>query len=206
MPPIALAADDFGLSDGIQAYRDGDYSKAEKTFQQGHQQHPEDSRVTYYLAITEAQLGRFKQAKSLYQEILTLDPNSEAAQLAKEGLSYLPTEEGMDKPPRFQGKKQEQVSDPGEKTAMAPTNQLPTTQNGMTPQDMMMWQAVMGQMGGNNQQQGGMNNNPWAYMMMPQATGDPNNPPKIDPSVMSNLLMNQMMQNFTLGGNSEENR
>lgn len=186
------------LTEGVAAYRDGRYLDAEKCFQQVHARHPENSKATYYFAITQAQLGRFKQAKSLYQEILTLDPNSEAAKLAQQGLSFLPEDTALDQPPRFQasGKAEKQpYTDPDNTT---PKEQ---SQTGMSPQDMMMWQMMMAQMGGN--QQGGMN--PWALMMMPQMTGNGQNAPKIDPNVMSNMLMNQMMQNFSLEGSRQDN-
>ena len=53
---------------------------------------------------------------------------------------------------------------------------------------------------------GGVNNMmPW--MMMPQAGTDPNNPGSgYDPNAMSTMLMNQMMQNFSLSGDKDENR
>jgi len=69
---------EFG--NAVKAYREGDYIQARKILHPLHGKQPENSRMTYYLAITEAQLGRFQQAKKLYQEILALDPNSEAAQ------------------------------------------------------------------------------------------------------------------------------
>lgn len=187
------------FAEGVTAYREGRYLDAEKCFQQIRVQHPEDSKTTYYLAITQAQLGRFKQAKALYQEVLTLDPNSESAKLAKEGLLFLPEGTNLDSPPRFQSNSKAVKDNPSVETQTGTTP--PAVTSGMSPQDMMTWQMMMAQMGG-NQQQGGAN--PWAYMM-PQMTGDPN-APKVDPSVMSNMLMNQMMQNFNLDGNKQDNQ
>jgi tetratricopeptide (TPR) repeat protein len=175
--------------------------EAEKYFQKMHAQQPEDSRATYYLAITQAQLGRFQKAKALYQEVLALDPNSESAKLAQEGLLYLPAETNLDSPPKFQKSivTEQDKSIPENRASMPASVVTP----GMSPQDMMAWQMMMSQMGGNQQQQqGGMN--PLMYMM-PQMTGDPN-APKIDPGVMSNMLMNQMMQNFSLDGNKQDNQ
>lgn len=188
---------------GVQAYRDGQYKQAESIFSGLHKQYPEEARITYYLAISNAQLGRFKQARALYQEVLLLNPNGESSQLAQEGLNYLPPDENkFDRPPRFQ---QAQTSSKTEQPSeVAPQAPASATYNDMSPQEMMALQMIMSQMGGSNNNQSGMN--PWAMMMMPQATGDPNNPyaPKIDPSVMSNMLMQQMMQNFSLDGNNSK--
>lgn len=191
------------LTSGVQAYRQGDYLLAHKTLAPLHAQHPENSNVTYYLAITEAQLGRFQQAKKLYQEILTLNLNSDAAKFAAEGLKFLPAEATLDLPPRFQEVPTQQAS---KGTAQSPALQSNSgTASGqsaptMTPQDMMAWQMMMGQtgMGGT----GGMNAMPW---MMPGAMGANGNSGTMDPSLMSTMMMNQMMQNMNLGGSSDEN-
>ena len=198
--PYAHGAAGGLLEEGIAAYRDGRYQEAEKCFQQIHKQHPENSNATYYLAMTQAQLGRFKQAKALYEEVLTLDPNSEAAKLAQEGLLYLPEDSTLDRPPRFQAARTDKKASGGSPQKTQPENTSPTT--AMSPQEMMAWQMMMSQMGGT---QGGLN--PWVFMMMPQANGSQNGMPNIDPNVMSNILMNQMLQNFSLdGGNRSDNQ
>jgi hypothetical protein len=191
---------------GVNAYREGNYLLARKTFAALHKQMPEDTTMTYYLAIAEAQLGHFAQARKLYQEISTLDPNGEAGRMASEGLQYLPGENGLDHPPRFQS--------PGSVTpamlgAAPPANGATGTaapQTGMSPQDMMMLQMMMSQPNGNNQQGvGGFNMLP--YMMMPQAgqTGAGAGASGIDPQVMSNMLMNQMLQNFSMDSGKDQN-
>lgn len=187
-------ADSPELRAGIQAYREGRFLDAEKRFRSLHAQSPEDVTATYYLAITQAQLGRFAQAKALYEEILAKSPDSEAGRLAKEGLAGLPPETFLDRPPRFQ---QPQVLNADAKTKTPDAQAEAAVQPpAVSPQDMMLWQMMMAQMGG-AQGKGGMAM-PWMYMM-PGMSGDGTTPP-IDPAVMSNLLMNQMMQNFSLDG------
>lgn len=198
------------FSSGVKAYREGDYIQARRIFSSLHKQAPEDSRTTYYLAITEAQLGRFQSAKKLYEEIITLNPNGEAARLAKEGLQYLPAETKLDLPPRFQAGATETgqpkaamnpqtPSQPGAIPASPGAGMLP---NGMSMQDWMALQMMMGQGGNNSNNGAGMM--PW--MMMPQAGADPNNPGGYDPNAMSTMLMNQMLQNFSLSGDKDDNR
>jgi tetratricopeptide (TPR) repeat protein len=189
------------FSDAVKAYREGNYIQARKALHPLHRQHPENSRVTYYLAITEAQLGRFQQAKKLYEEILALDPNSEAAQLALEGLKFLPSETTMDLPPRFQEK-----GNAG--TAQSSVNAQPMPQgNGMqmpSPQEWMALQMMMGQngLGGT----GGMNAMPWMMQgTNPSTGGNSYGAGGFDPNVMSNMMMNQMLQNFTLSGDKDDN-
>jgi hypothetical protein len=207
-PPAEQSAYLSTIATGVKAYRDGDYLQAYKVFAPLHGQHPENSRITYYLAITQAQLGRFQQAKQLYQEILTLDPNGDAAKLAAEGLKFLPAEASLDLPPRFQGNPLQaaKTMDPSGYGQAATTGSGAQTGPSMSPQDWMAMQMMMGQNG--MMGSGGMNAMPW--MMMPGANGTNNNGAAgmggFDPSLMSTMMMNQMMQNMTLNSNSEENR
>ncbi len=222
---VALSANTTALAEqtdfqaGVKAYREGNYAQARLTFQQLHQLHPEDSNSTYYLAISEAQLGRYRQAEKLYREILTLNPQSEAAKLAKEGLQYLPGEDtsanALDQPPKFQAQQSTgtlqasqmpqatpHTATTAPQTAQTSATGLPTN---VTPQDMMLWQMMMGQMGNGNNN--GMNSSMMPWAMMPQA--DPSNPAggsNIDPNIMSTMLMNQMMQGFSLDGNTDKDR
>ncbi len=205
--PKASSASSPEFTQGVKAYREGDYISARRTFYGLHRQHPEDSRATYYLAITEAQLGRFQNAKKLYEEILTLDPNGEAASHARNGLQYLPSDTGLDLPPRFHT-----VEKPDSALQTSPQaagqGQAGLAPQGMSQQDWLAWQMMMGQTGmsGNNNNMGntGFGMTPW---MMPQAGGsDPNSPNGYDPNAMSNMLMNQMLQNFSLEGNKDDNR
>ncbi|MBY0405544.1 MAG: tetratricopeptide repeat protein [Cyanobacteria bacterium] len=85
--PVSAIADESSASsntprfqEGVKLYREGQYSKAYPQFEKEHQENPADLNNTYYLAITAAQLGRFKQAKAYYDEINLLDPQSKASQ------------------------------------------------------------------------------------------------------------------------------
>lgn len=177
-----------GYQGAVKAYREGQFLAAEKGFTPLHAQHPDNMKITYYLAITEAQLGRFAEARRLYGEIVLLEPNGQTAALAKEGLSYLPADDAaLDQPPRFQA---------GGVPNAAPVPAASTPNTGLSPQDQMMWQMMMGQ---NNN-----NSNPMGWMM-PQtgATGDG---AALDPGMMSTMMMNQMLQGFNLNGNPDDNR
>ena len=200
---------------GVKAYREGNYRQAGKVFEALHRQAPENAKATYYLAITEAQLGRFQQAKNLYTEILTLDPKGEAAQLAQEGLKYLPPETSLDLPPRFSQANPAHDAEKAAVSSLAATGGAmgasSTTPPGMSTQDLMAWQMLMGQ---NNNNNNGSSN--WMSGMMPNMMmGGQGNSPNgtsaggmsgFDPAMMSNMMMNQMMQNLTPGGDSNDNR
>lgn len=194
---------------GVKAYREGHYPLSEKIFKTLHQEAPENAQYTYYLAITEAQLGRFQKAKQLYEEIVTLAPNGKAAVLAQKGLDYLPKENDLDLPPRFQASDSPAETKPSE--AAVPFSQSQTMgdsmrqgMQGMSPQDWMMMQMMQGQNNGqNNGTMGGMN--PMGWMMMPGMNSGANGAGGYDPNVMSNMMMNQMMQGFGMGGDGSGN-
>lgn len=207
---------------GIKAYREGDYRQAERIFELLHRQQPENTQITYYLAITQAQLGRFQKAEALYKEIIQLEPKGKAASLAQKGLDYLPKEDDLDLPPRFVHSPKDSPSDTSEKSgraqgaAASPSNSvgeqtaamgqamrqsMQAGMQGMSPQDWMMMQMLQGQ-GQNNS--AGANMNPMSWMMMPGMMGG-NGSSGYDPGVMSNMMMNQMMQGFGMDGNSEQN-
>lgn len=204
---------------GVKAYREGNYKPAERIFAALHKQAPENTQYTYYLAIANAQLGRFQQAKRYYEEIVTLEPNGKAASLARQGLSYLPKENELDLPPRFAV--DESVTKMAERptashsepatpsassqnTAMADAMKQTMQQGmqGISPQDWMTMQMMMGQNGMSGGMNGGMN--PMSWMMMPgMGTAGSNGSGGYDPNVMSNMMMNQMMQGFGgMGGDS----
>jgi len=197
------------FEEAVQAYREGRYPQADKLFTNLHRQTPENTKVTYYLAITEAQLGRFQAAKKLYTEVLTLDPKGEAASLAQEGLKYLPSEIGLDLPPRFSQQDQPRTSvgssaqtvNPGTADSLQP-NAGPS----MSREDLMALQMLMGQGSGNGLN--GNNNPLGAFMpgMMGMPSNGINGMSGMDPKMMSTMMMNQMMQNMNLGGDQNENR
>lgn len=209
-----------GFQEGVQAYREGNYASAYDRFYKLHKEHPENSGITYYLAMTQAQLGRFQQARGLYEEIVLLDPNSRAAELAKEGLRYLPPDNGttLDLPPRFQAS----PTAPGQTFAGSPHgNPQPTMPSApmgaggyppMSPEDMQAMQMMqmmmgngmgdMGSMGGMGGM-GGMGNMGGMNSMGMNGMGM-NGMGGMDPNIMSTMMMNQMLQQMNLGGESPQ--
>jgi hypothetical protein len=213
-----------GFQEGVQAYREGHYASAYDRFYKLHKEHPENSGITYYLAMTQAQLGRFQKAKALYEEIILIDPNSRAAELAKEGLRYLPASDGatLDLPPRFQST----PAASGQPLAGTPQGIPQPTMPGaamgaggypaMSPEDMQAMQMMqmmmgngmgdMGSMGGmggmgNMGGMGGMGNMGGMNGMGMNGMGM-NGMGGMDPNIMSTMMMNQMLQQMNLGGES----
>lgn len=211
------------LDAGIRAYREGHYPQAFQQFEPLHAQHPENTKLTYYLAITQARLGNFQEAKRYYEEVLALDPRGEAATLAKQGLNYLPiANTGLDLPPNFPGSAQPEPTPQGAGQATLSREALPSgnSLNGSSPnslpgnmaanQDWLLWQQMMGG-GAPQNSMGGYG----AMMPMGMPFGNSsgsasmngsNGMNAFDPSMMSNMMMNQMMQNFSLGGEKDDNR
>lgn len=198
---------------GVKAYREGDYRQSGRIFEALHKTEPENVQYTYYLAITEAQLGHFQRAKTLYEEIITLAPNGKAAALAQKGLDYLPKENELDLPPRFQavepaGKNESPVKEPDRKAAApsqspneAMAEAMRQGMQNVSPQDWMMMQMMQGQNSGQNNGMMGGGMNPMSWMMMPGMNGANGNN-NYDPNIMSNMMMQQMMQGFGMGGDT----
>ncbi len=90
------------LEASIQLYREGKYVEAEKMLNTLHKRSPENTRITYYLAISEAQLGRVAMARKHYEEIILLTPNHDTARLSEIGLRHLPhSSQKLDPPPKL---------------------------------------------------------------------------------------------------------
>ncbi|MEB3287787.1 MAG: tetratricopeptide repeat protein [Vampirovibrionales bacterium] len=228
-----------GFMDGVQAYRAGEYKKAEKILNPLHEQAADKSEIAYYLALSKTQLGDYKSARKLYEEVVLLDPNSEAARLSKIGLSQLDTLAQnqqalkLDPPPSLLPSPSASPSTaiptaPPAQTQTASTPPQPSQpvyqQPGISPQDIMMMQMMlnsqnpMNSMGGGNNGMGNMGNtnnmlNPMMIygMLNQQQSADPNNPnsgqnQNIDPELFSQMMMNQMMQNFSLQDNNDNDR
>jgi tetratricopeptide (TPR) repeat protein len=85
------------LQSAIDAYRAGQYAQAESLLKTA----PDSPTATYYRALTQAQLGRYTEARRLYESVIRTAPQSPEAQLASEGLNYLPAQNELDLPPRF---------------------------------------------------------------------------------------------------------
>lgn len=198
------------MEKGIQAYRQENYIQAVEIFQQRHKASPENTKITYYLAIAQAQQGHYAEARRLYQEITLLNPQSPEALLAKQGLAYLPDEKetDLDPPPKFTKPNEETAFKPSPAASqqIAPTTvphfspyQSPQpntgTYGGMSPQEMMALQSLLGS--GNNNGMNPMSMLPWMYA---QSGGNPANGhgPVMDPQLFSTILSNQLLQNMTL--------
>jgi tetratricopeptide (TPR) repeat protein len=199
----------------IQRYREKNYPEADKLLTQLHHDALENTKITYYLAITKAQEGEYAEAARLYQEVFRLEPNTPLGLLSQEGLRNLPltTTAQVDAPPQFH----ETSTGVSSSFTTPSTNDVTGASTpGVSQSDWLWMQSMMGNNNGNNN-----NNDPWGALSgmngnmggsnsgngmnfmppgvtmtpqggMVQSTGKP-----IDPQVMSAWLTNQMMQNST---------
>jgi tetratricopeptide (TPR) repeat protein len=209
-----LAKEETTMENGIHLYQEGQYPKASKILDAIHKEDPANLKVTYYLAMTHAQLGHYAQARKLYQEVAMLDPQGPIGHYAKEGLQYLPTQDGrLDPPPRFQAAVVHPAASPSNQaqTGISPIqqnavqqpvnpNQAMAEANGMSLQEWQSLQMMLGN--GNNNNSNSMNN--MLPFMMGQGHGQGQSQ-TLDPNIMSTLMMNQMMQNMDLGSGNNNN-
>lgn len=202
---------------GVEQYRNGHYEKALKLFKQVVANAPDSTEGRYYYAITLAQLGRFNEARTAYQEVIRLEPESEAAALARQGIDFLPSPQQLDAPPQFQAPAasgrppipsasayvQSNLSQGMQPPGQQPQASANSPFGQMDPQALQMM-MLMGSMGGG----GGGGFNP---MMIPLLQtmgrgngegGDPQN--TIPPDVLSTMMMNQMMQDFSFGSKNDD--
>lgn len=75
--------------DGINEYRDKNFRQAEYYFKEAIKINPDNVRYRYYLAITMVQQGNIFEAEKQYKQVITLAPDSEAAEKAQKGLSLI---------------------------------------------------------------------------------------------------------------------
>ncbi len=211
-----IAKDEATLENGIHLYQEGQYPKASKILDAIHKEDPANLKATYYLAMAHAQLGHYAQARKLYQEVAMLDPQGPIGHYAKEGLQYLPAQDGrLDPPPRFQAgtsqsspvavQQMPQFQPPlSQQLSQQPVNpnQAMAEANGMSLQEWQSLQMMLGN--GNNNGMNGMGLNNMLPFMMGQGQG-PGQQQTLDPNIMSTLMMNQMMQNMDLGGGNNNN-
>ena len=189
------------FQDAVSLYRQGHFMQASEVFNVLRQEHPEDSRAMYYWAMSQAQLGRYEQAKQGYETVIALDPNGKAAPLAERGLAALPDLEAqqLDGPPLFDQSKAP-ISPKALITASAP--RAPGSlgnPKAMDPQKLQQMQQLMmmqSMMGGGNQAN---NNNAWMMPLMMQQQGNDGQASSLDPSVIQSMMTNQMMQGFDFG-------
>jgi len=145
---------------GVTLYRQGDYQHAMAAFKDAVEAMPESQEAQYYYAMTLAQLGRFEEARKAYQAVITLAPNTPAAQMAQQGLQYLPDPSALDAPPKFQ-----QTEKPAVSPAPQPTQAAAQNTSGMMDPKAMQMMMLMGSMSGGS---GGFN--PMMIPMMEQMT------------------------------------
>lgn len=84
----SAAKADF-YEDGITAYRNANYLKAENYFKEAIKLSPDNAIYRYYLAITLVQQGNIFEAETQYKKVIELAPGTEAAEKATKGLSLI---------------------------------------------------------------------------------------------------------------------
>jgi hypothetical protein len=170
--PKSSAEETERFTEAVSIYRAKQYPQALYLFEQLHQEAPENLRATYYLAISHAQLGNWAEAKKHYQEILLLDPNSTLAKAAKKGLAALP------------------VDPPETRRAETPSDDLdaPPTKAQLETHPAEAVAAAS-------------SNNTSASPMQPSAQATLT-PPTLDPQIMQQMLMMQVMGNMS--GNAQQ--
>ncbi|MFH0702974.1 MAG: retroviral-like aspartic protease family protein [bacterium] len=77
------------FQDGINAYSQKNYTKAEICFKNALSSSPNNVSVRYYLAITLVKNNKLQDAQKEYLYIINAAPNSEAAYRSTQGLSML---------------------------------------------------------------------------------------------------------------------
>jgi tetratricopeptide (TPR) repeat protein len=206
-PAVSQTTEKSAYDQGVEYYRNGDYEKALTRFSQAIKTTPASTEAQYYYAITLAQLGRLKEAKSAYEAVIKMAPGTEAAQLAQQGIDYLPNPNDLDTPPHLQ-----RSNNAAPSTGAAPnsqgTQQAQSPFGNMDPQAMQMM-MMMGSMGGG----GGSGFNPMMLPLMESLThsqggnntNNPNDQDKMPPEAYSTMMMNQMMQDFSPFNSKDSN-
>lgn len=210
--PETIPFELHGLYDsGVEYYRNGDYDKALKCFKQLSKATPLSQEVLYYYAITLAQMGRFKEAKKTYEEVISIGPDTESSALARQGIDYLPIVDQLDMPPQFKkpivSQPESSKTDVNAEPVINGQNQDQLSANNSPPGNMdsktMEMMLLMGSMG-NGGMGGGFN--PMIYSMMQNMTrknianGETNTEASdsmFSSDIIKTMMMNQMMQDFS---------
>lgn len=148
------------VTQAIQLYREKNYVEADRLFTQLHAENPDKTKTTYYLAITKAQEGDFLEASRLYQEVIQRESGSPLGLLAQQGLKNIPltATANVDAPPQFGT----------DASSSYMPNASPMGSNslqGVSPQDLMWMQTMMGTNNNNNGNNNNSNNNDWGSWM-----------------------------------------
>jgi hypothetical protein len=232
--PLATAppTSEAPLSEGVQAYRLGDYLKAQEILIRLTQQQPSAVNGWYYLALCYTQLGELDAARTAYNMVVAQAPKSQAARLARQGLEQLDrlVDADLDPPPMAAGKPAPIHAYTSTHSAMIPTvPQVNTNPQYQMPQqaaalpDMAELQQLREEMaaleamgGSNNNNQnnsnGNMGNMGWMMPMMAEMqqsgmasgkAGTAGRKTMLTPEMMQSMMMQQMMQGFDMGGSSK---
>ena len=216
----ATPSDSLSFSDGVKAYRLGDYLKAQDTFMRLTQGQPNSVNNWYYLALTNTQLGEWEKARVAYEVVIEKSPKSGAAKLAKEGLANLDrlAESDLDLPPSVNTAKV--TSAPSRrhypKANTIAASQAPQRMNNSDLTELqrirneiatMKSMGTMNSMGGMSGNQMNQNSNDAMSWMNPAMGGvAPNGMNSMgqnaqtmmsNPQMMKSMLMTQMMQGFS---------
>ncbi len=216
----------------IRAYREGNYPQAIGLLEQDRVNQPKDPKILYYLAISHAALGHDAEAAVLYHLVIQADPTSPEAALAQEGIQYLPQDLSqalIDRPPQAVNIAPKNISPKpiasvsSYKKADIAQDIAPESSQGITPAQVQgkTSGAIADQKAAQTQTATGLPDPSQQEMMMLQMMMNPTgnngnfnmmnlNPAmtNMDPSQMSTLMMNQMMQsmNMDLSGDSGKDR
>ena len=93
-----LADDDGTFQCGVRLYNSGKYVNAVKYFEAARKEAPYDARIVYYEGLTHHKMGQLAAARSCYQQVVDKFPDSDAAELAKQGLGTIDFGSGYDRP------------------------------------------------------------------------------------------------------------
>ena len=74
---------------GKAAYERGDYVEAERLFKQATAQTPNDPLVHYHLGVALMRLSRWREASAAFEHVLRLDPPTDLAATARQGIRSL---------------------------------------------------------------------------------------------------------------------
>lgn len=90
---MLLSFQEFALadnySDGIKAYKSGNYKNAEIYFRNAFNENPDSDYIKYYLAITFVQNKKIPEAKIVYKNLIETSTDTSVLTLAKAGLKLL---------------------------------------------------------------------------------------------------------------------
>lgn len=84
----AARAQEFSV--GMQYYKAGQFARAAQLFEAAMRKRPDNSVALVNDAVCYHKLGDIERARALYMHVLAIFPDSQAAQIARDGLKILP--------------------------------------------------------------------------------------------------------------------